>query len=247
MEAAELCALMFCICLFGALIYSGASPLRPLALSRTVESFLMGIAIAITTFLIIRSPFGRRTGAHFNPAITLAYFYLDRVHRWDTLYYVTSQFTGALVGVFVAHHILGEHLSAPPVCYVVTIPGRYGNFIAFVAESVLSGLLIRKIVVDLQSASLRLPSVDGVLMANTLHFIQEQQVFLRRLLSVADCFLIVEYERSKPNRWGPYPVGFERLRQLFTEAGVERVEKVATRPSLFGGMMYPALVVRSRA
>ena len=142
MEAAELCALMFCICLFGALIYSGASPLRPLALSRTVKSFLMGIAIAITTFLIIRSPFGRRTGAHFNPAITLAYFYLDRVHRWDTLYYVTSQFTGALVGVFVAHHILGEHLSAPPVCYVVTIPGTYGNFIAFVAEFVLSGFLM---------------------------------------------------------------------------------------------------------
>ena len=50
---------------------------------------------------------------------------------------------------------------------------------------------------------------------------------------------------SKPNRWGPYPVGFERLRQLFTEAGVERVEKLATRPSLFGGTMYSALVERS--
>jgi hypothetical protein len=78
-------------------------------------------------------------------------------------------------------------------------------------------------------------------MANTLHFIQEQQAFMRRLMSVTDHFLIVEYERSKPNRWGPYPVGFERLRQLFTEAGVERVEKLAIRPSLFGGTMYSAL------
>jgi SAM-dependent methyltransferase len=110
-----------------------------------------------------------------------------------------------------------------------------------------NGVEIRKIVMDLQSSSHRLPSVDGVLMANTLHFIQEQQVFLRRLLSVADCFLIVEYERSRPNRWGPYPVGFERLRQLFSVAGVERVEKLATRPSLFGGMMYSALAARSRA
>jgi SAM-dependent methyltransferase len=110
-----------------------------------------------------------------------------------------------------------------------------------------NGVEIRKIVMDLQNASLRLPSVDGVLMANTLHFIQEQQVLLRRLLSVADCFLIVEYERSRPNRWGPYPVGFERLRQLFSVAGVERVEKLATRPSLFGGMMYSALAARSRA
>jgi SAM-dependent methyltransferase len=109
-----------------------------------------------------------------------------------------------------------------------------------------NGVEIRKIVMDLQSSTLRLPSVDGVLMANTLHFIQEQQLFLRRLLSVADCFLIVEYERIKPNPWGPYPVGFEKLRQLFTEAGVERVEKLATRPSLFGGTMYSALAERLR-
>jgi len=107
------------------------------------------------------------------------------------------------------------------------------------------GVQIRKIVADLKSSSLRLPSVHGILMANTLHFIREQQLFVRRLLSVADCFLIVEYERSKPNKWGPYPVGFERLSQLFNEAGVKRVEKLATRPSLFGGTMYSALVERS--
>jgi hypothetical protein len=109
-----------------------------------------------------------------------------------------------------------------------------------------NGVEIRKIVTDLQSSSLRLPSGDGVLMANTLHFIEKQQVFLRRLLSVADCFLIVEYERTKPNPWGPYPVGFEKLCQLFTEAGVERVEKVAIRPSRFGGTMYSALAKRPR-
>jgi ubiquinone/menaquinone biosynthesis C-methylase UbiE len=109
-----------------------------------------------------------------------------------------------------------------------------------------NGVEIRKIVGDLQSFSLRLPQVDGILMANTLHFIQEQQVLLRRLLSVADRCLIVEYERSRPNRWGPYPVGFEKLRQLFSEAGVERVERLATRPSLFGGTMFSALAERSR-
>jgi ubiquinone/menaquinone biosynthesis C-methylase UbiE len=106
---------------------------------------------------------------------------------------------------------------------------------------------IRKTLSDIGSPSLRLPSVDGILMANALHFIQEQQAFVRRLLSVTDRFLIVEYERSKPNSWGPYPLGFERLRQLFTEAGVERVERLATRPSLFGGTMYSALAERYRA
>jgi hypothetical protein len=47
------------------------------------------------------------------------------------LYYFASQFAGGLVGVFVAHQILGERLSAPPVCYVITTPGEYGNFVAF--------------------------------------------------------------------------------------------------------------------
>ena len=109
------------------------------------------------------------------------------------------------------------------------VPGHY------------DGVEIRKTVGDIRSPSLRLPVADGILMANTLHFIQEQQGLLRRLLSVTDRFLIVEYEQTKPNPWRPYPVGFERLRQLSTEAGLERVKKLATRPSLFGGTMYSAL------
>jgi ubiquinone/menaquinone biosynthesis C-methylase UbiE len=109
------------------------------------------------------------------------------------------------------------------------------------------GVEIRKVYGDLKSSSLRLRPVDGILMANTLHFIQEQQALVRRLLSVADRFLIVEYERSKSNPGGPYPVGFERLHQLFTEAGAERVEKLATRPSRFGGTMYSAIAERSKA
>jgi len=110
-----------------------------------------------------------------------------------------------------------------------------------------NGVEIRKIVRDLQSSNLSLPSVNGILMANTLHFFQEQLIFLKRLRSVADRFLIVEYERSKPNRWGPHPVGFERLRQLFTESGLERVVKLTTRPSRFGGTMYSALAERPGA
>ena len=68
---------------------------------------------------------------------------------------------------------------------------------------------IRKIVGDLRSSSLRLPSVDGILMANTLHFIPEQEAFLRRLRPIAHRFVIVEYEQPRPSRWRPYPVGFE--------------------------------------
>ncbi len=110
-----------------------------------------------------------------------------------------------------------------------------------------NGVEIRKILGDLRSPGLRLPYVDGILLANSLHFIPEQDLFLRKLLAVTDRFLIVEYERSRPNPWGPYPVGFERLRELFREEGVECVEKLATRPSRFGGAMYSAFVARLRS
>jgi ubiquinone/menaquinone biosynthesis C-methylase UbiE len=107
------------------------------------------------------------------------------------------------------------------------------------------GVVIRKVCGDLQSPGLRLSHMDGILMANSLHFIQEQDSFLRKLLSVTNRFLIVEYERSRPSPWVPHPVGFERLRQLFREAGVQRVDKLAKLQSRFGGTMYSAFVEQS--
>jgi SAM-dependent methyltransferase len=107
------------------------------------------------------------------------------------------------------------------------------------------GVAVRKIWGDLRNPVINLSSVDGILMANSLHFIRDQHQLLRRLLSVTSCFVIVEYERNKPSPWGPYPVGFERLCQLFSETGVERIEKLATRRSRFGGTMYSAFAKRS--
>jgi ubiquinone/menaquinone biosynthesis C-methylase UbiE len=109
------------------------------------------------------------------------------------------------------------------------------------------GVEIRKVVADIESSSLRLPSVDGILMANVLHFVREQHLLLKRLLSSTDCFLIVEYERSRPNPWGPYPVGFKRLCELFAAVGVEQVEELGTRPSRFGGTIYSAFAKHIRA
>ncbi len=142
MEAAELAALMLCICLSGAFLYSAKSPLQHLSLSMNQKSLFMGLAVAAATFLIIRSPFGRRSGAHLNPSITLAYFWLGRIHRWDAFAYVIAQFTGGLIGVFLAYQMLGHHLSAAPLRYAVTLPGKYGSAPAFLAEFLLSAVLM---------------------------------------------------------------------------------------------------------
>jgi hypothetical protein len=74
MEATEIAVLMLSTDICGTLIYADESPIKSLGLTPELKSVLMGTAIAITTFLIIRSPFGRRSGAHFNPAVTLTFF-----------------------------------------------------------------------------------------------------------------------------------------------------------------------------
>lgn len=142
MEAAELALLMLGICLSGALIYSAESPLHRLSLPSSISAAAMGFAVATTTFLIIRSPLGRRSGAHFNPAITVAYFVLRRIHRWDALFYVTSQLVGGVLGVWIAYRIVGTPLASSPVEYVVTTPGNCGLTLALLLEIFLSAFLM---------------------------------------------------------------------------------------------------------
>jgi len=142
MEGTELGALMLSTCIFGTLTYGDESPFKLLALSAVSKSILMGTAVAMTTFMIIRSPFGRRSGAHLNPSVTLTFSWLGRVHRWDAAWYIVAHFTGAIAGVFVARQILGLRLSEPSVLYMVTVPGKHGEVITFLGEFLLSALLM---------------------------------------------------------------------------------------------------------
>jgi ubiquinone/menaquinone biosynthesis C-methylase UbiE len=104
-----------------------------------------------------------------------------------------------------------------------------------------NGVEIRTLLADINSLSLRLPFCDGILMANSLHFIQEQAQLLARLTVVSQCFLVVEYERSSSSVWEPYPVNFQKLCALFRDAGAGAMQRINSRKSRFGGTMYSAL------
>jgi aquaporin Z len=140
MEGAELGALMLGICFSGSYIYWKASPLS--TFPKTVDAFVMGTLVAIVTLAIIWSPFGRRTGAHFNPALTFTYYCLGFIHRWDTMFYILSQFLGGLGGVLVAKLILRRRLSMPPVSYVITLPGMNGVGSAFLVIFLFAGIVM---------------------------------------------------------------------------------------------------------
>jgi aquaporin Z len=114
----------------------------------------MGLAMGVTAIAIIRSPMGRRSGAHFNPAVSITYLFLGRMHWLDTLFYVTAQFIGGAFGVTVAWMLIGFPLGSPSVRYVVTVPGRYGVWAAFLAEVFMGFLLMTLVLLSGSSARL---------------------------------------------------------------------------------------------
>lgn len=127
---------------FGALLEHPASPVHQAIPNSLARRFLMGLAMGGTAAGIIYSPWGKQSGAHFNPSVTLTFLRLGKVQSWDALFYVVCQFIGGLLGALLASVALAAWASHPSVNYVVTIPGNAGAFIAFIAEIVITFILM---------------------------------------------------------------------------------------------------------
>jgi ubiquinone/menaquinone biosynthesis C-methylase UbiE len=95
-----------------------------------------------------------------------------------------------------------------------------------------------------------LPRLDGVLMANLLHFLADPVELLRRLragLQPGGRIVIVEYAQTTPLPWVPYPVPWARLAALADEAGFAPARQVGSRRSARGGReMYAAVAQLDR-
>jgi aquaporin Z len=146
-EGLELGAFMLSACTFGTLLFHPESPVVGSVPSAVLRLVLMGVAMGGTAIAIILSPMGRRSGAHFNPVVSFTFFCLGKMHRLDALLYIASQFAGGALGVAVARILIGPRLASPTVRYVVTVPGRYGVPLAFLAEFFM-GLLTMTVVLQ---------------------------------------------------------------------------------------------------
>lgn len=103
------------------------------------------------------------------------------------------------------------------------------------------GVTIRKVVADVTREEFPASQVDGILVANALHFIVDQAKFLTMVSQATNKLLIVEYENRLPSPWGPYPVNFAKFREMAQKTGFSQTEKLRTMPSRFGGTLYSAL------
>jgi aquaporin Z len=142
MEAGLLGAFMVSACVFGVLYESPHSSLRQAITSSFIRRMLMGVSMGLTAIAIIYSPWGKQSGAHINPSVTFTFFRLGKIRRWDAVFYIAAQFIGSAFGVVLIGLLFMKQLADPAVRYVVTVPGKYGPFVAFVAEVVITFILM---------------------------------------------------------------------------------------------------------
>ncbi|MBS2023989.1 MAG: FAD-dependent oxidoreductase [Deltaproteobacteria bacterium] len=137
-EAASLGLFMLSACACVVWLEHPASALHQAIPSAFVRRAWMGLAMGLTAIGLIYSPWGRRSGAHMNPSVTLAFARLGRVRAIDAALYIVAQVIGGVLGVGLAALLFGERLADPSTHFAATVPGEHGALIAFAAEVTIS-------------------------------------------------------------------------------------------------------------
>jgi ubiquinone/menaquinone biosynthesis C-methylase UbiE len=107
----------------------------------------------------------------------------------------------------------------------------------------LAGTAIETIVADF-TRPLELANLDGIVMANSLHFVRDKGPVLeavRKMLRPGGKLIVVEYGTDRGNPWVPHPFTFERWQQMAAQAGFEKTRLLRTIPSRHLGSMYSAV------
>ena len=102
--------------------------------------------------------------------------------------------------------------------------------------NVVNGIILEKLHADFINEELPLQNLDGILMANAMHFVKDKNFFLQKMQSYINetgSFLIVEYDTDRSNSWVPYPLKVEGWQKLFKEAGYLSYKEIYRHPSVY--------------
>ena len=146
-EAAAVAMFLFLICFFAGLLLSPTSPIRHVLVRPIELRALMGLAVGMTVVALVISPWGQRSGGHFNPAVTVTFYRLGKMDLKDAVLYLVAQFSGAIAGVAVVRFLLPHTIGRRVVRYAVTAPGVRGAALACIAELIISFTLMSTILV----------------------------------------------------------------------------------------------------
>jgi aquaporin Z len=125
---------MVSVGIFAGLIFSPASPAAGVFTSDTQRALAMGAAMGATLIALVYSPLGAFSGAHMNPAVTVAFLRLGRIRPFDAAGYIAAQIIGGLLGAVAIGAAVGPAFTGEPVRWAATTPGPFGVAAAFAAE-----------------------------------------------------------------------------------------------------------------
>ena len=102
------------------------------------------------------------------------------------------------------------------------------------------------VIADFVTDELPLEGLDGILMANALHYVADKPAFFQKItpgFKTRPFYLIVEYDTDTPVPvWVPHPVSFKKLEGLAKWLGYTTVQRLGAYESRYGGSMYAALM-----
>ncbi len=141
-EALGLGMFMFCASLATVIINHPALPVRGHLPNELLRRFLIGLLMGLTAFYILNSPFGKKSGAHINPAVTIVQYRLGNINKVNAVFYIIFQFIGGSLGMYLIYILMPPYILHPDVNYIVTQPSQAGVAIAFILEFIISFILI---------------------------------------------------------------------------------------------------------
>jgi SAM-dependent methyltransferase len=147
---------------------------------------------------------------------------------------------GAGSGAFTL--ALAELIGAGSTIFAVDKDRRALQQLSRMVQAQFPGVTLHTLVEDF-TRTLDLPPLDGVVMANSLHFERRKESVLqlvRGYLKPGGRLLLVEYNTDKGNMWVPHPLSFPTWQQLAARSGFAQTELLATHPSGFLGEFFAA-------
>lgn len=171
-EAAGLGFFMVCASAFTTALRSPLSPLQQWIKDPFWQLVALGIPMGFVIAAVVYSPWGKKSGAHINPSVTLTFWRLGKIKTADALFYVAAQFLGGAVAVQLMGLMLGAAYNDKSINHVVTAAGAKGQMGAFIAEFIISFVLMLVVLVFLNSKKLEKFAgvATGVLIALYLFF-----------------------------------------------------------------------------
>jgi ubiquinone/menaquinone biosynthesis C-methylase UbiE len=148
---------------------------------------------------------------------------------------------GAGSGAFTL--ALADLLGPAGTIYAVDRDARALALLEDAMRSRFPAVALHRVVADF-TRPLELPALDGVVMANSLHFVRDKGAALavvRGHLREGGRLVLVEYDTDHGNPWVPYPLSYQSWERLAVQAGFVETRRLASVPSRFLGSIYAAL------